>query len=90
MQKFKCLSRTIEEEGDKVKKDLSDEKLFEMDSTICKITQEKKDVLTAKHQKKLAELIQRQTGENTKDGETFKTVQKRNNENVNFKQTFSS
>ena len=31
MQKFKCLSRTIEEEGDKVKKDLSDEKLFEMD-----------------------------------------------------------
>ena len=74
----------------KRKKDLSDEKLFELDSSIFKITQEKKDVLTAKHQKKLAELIQRQTGENTKDGETFKTVQKKKDKKVSTRQTFSS
>lgn len=90
MRKAKNLSRAIEEERGKVKKDLSDEKLFEMDSSVFKITQEKKDVLTVKHQKKLAELIQRQTGDNTKEGETFKTVQKKKDKRVSTKQTFSS
>lgn len=90
MRKAKNLSRAIEEERGKVKKDLSDEKLFEMDSSIFKITQEKKDVLTVKHQKKLTELIQRQTGENTKEGETFNTVQKKKDKKVSTKQIVSS
>ena len=64
LRKAKNLGRVIEEERGKLKKELPDESIFEIDSSVFKKTQDRKDLLTTKHQRKLADLTERQTGEN--------------------------
>ena len=51
LRKAKNLGRVIEEERGKLKKDLSDDQMFDMDSSIFKKTEDKKDVLMEKHKK---------------------------------------
>ena len=52
LRKAKNLRRVIEEERGKLKKDLSDDQMFDMDSSIFKKTEDKKDILIEKHKKK--------------------------------------
>ena len=90
LRKAKNLGRVIEEERDKLKKELSGESIFEIDSSVFKKTQERKDLLTAKHQRKLADLTERQTGGNAKgEGDAGKREQKKTEIKVS-KQTFST
>ena len=90
LRKAKNLGRVIEEERDKLKKELSGESIFEIDSSVFKKTQDRKDLLTAKHQRKLADLTERQTGGNAKgEGDAGKREQKKTEIKVS-KQTFST
>ena len=91
MRKAKNLGWVIEEERGKLKKDLSDDQMFDMDSSIFKKTEDKKDVLMEKHKKKLADLTQPRTEDNRTEGEaTSKREQKKNKKKVNTKNTFST
>ena len=90
LRKAKNFGRVIEEERDKLKKELSGESIFEIDSSVFKKTQDRKDLLTAKHQRKLADLTERQTGGNAKgEGDAGKREQKKTEIKVS-KQTFST
>ena len=89
MRKANNLGRVIEEERGKLKKDLPDDQMFDMDSSIFKKTEDKKDVLMEKHKKKLADLTQRRTEDNRTEGEaTSMREQKKNNKKVSTKKTF--
>ena len=89
LRKAKNLGRVIEEERGKLKKDLSDDQMFDMDSSIFKKTEDKKDVRMEKHKKKLADLTQRRTEDNRTEGEaTSKREQKKNKKKVNTEKTF--
>ena len=91
LRKAKNLGRVVEEERGKLKKDLSDDQTFDMDSSIVKKTQDKKDVLMEKHKKKLADLTQRRTEDNRTEGDaTSKREQKKNKKKVSTKKTFST
>ena len=82
MRKAKNLGRVIEEERGKLKKDLSDDQMFDMDSSIFKKKMEK-------HKKKLTDLTQRRTEDNRTEGEaTSMREQKKNNKKVSTKKTF--
>ena len=89
LRKAKNLRRVIEEERGKLKKDLSDYQMFDMDSSIFKKTEDKKDILIEKHKKKLADLTQRRTeGNRTKEEATSKREQKKNKKKVSTKKKF--
>ena len=65
--------------------------MFDMDSSVFKKTEDKKDVLMEKHKKKLADLRQRRTEDNRTEGEaTSKREQKKNKKKVCPKKTFPS
>ena len=65
--------------------------MFDMDSSIFKKTEDKKDVLMEKHKKKLADLTQQRTEDNRTEGEaTNKREQKKIKKKVNIKKTFST
>ena len=65
--------------------------MFDMNSSMFKKTEDKKDVLMEKHKKKLADLTQRRTEDNrTEDEATSKREQKKNKKKVSNKKTFST
>ena len=59
MRKMQNLGNAIEEVRGKLKKKMSNEQLFDMDSEVFKKTEEKKNVMTETHKKKLSYLKQR-------------------------------
>ena len=76
LRKAKYLGRVIKEERGKLKKDLSDDQMFDMNSSIFKKTEDKKNVLMEKHKKKLADLTQRRT-EDTEQNMKLQTRENR-------------
>ena len=61
MRKTRVLANSIEEVRRKFKERMSDKQLFDMDTSIFKKTEEKKNIMSEKHRKKLTHLQQQRT-----------------------------
>ena len=84
MRKTRVLANSIEEVRRKIKERMSDKQLFDMDTSIFKKTEEKKNIMSEKHRKKLTHLQQQRTGEKSRDisHSTHKNEQKKTGKTV--------
>ena len=67
IRKTRVLANSIEEVRRKFKESMSDKQLFDLDTSIFKKTEEKKNIMSEKHRKKLTHLQQQRTREKSRD-----------------------
>ena len=84
MRETRVLANSIEEVRRKFKERMSDKQLFDMDTSIFKKTEEKKNIMSEKHRKKLTHLQQQRTREKSRDisHSTHKNEQKKTGKTV--------